>query len=168
MREKRGLRKGAAKIQFISCSERIAELRGIGLDIRAIYAQLVTEKRVTMTYTGFYENFTQRQQKRSRKNRTAIGNLQPALTPPTPETLQVIPQASVNTHRPAPARPIAPPQAMTPVEASSINPDDVDIRRASFQASIDQTVKEVYQGWNNYCPDPELQKETERIVGRKE
>ena len=96
MCEKRGLRKGAAKIQFISCSERIAELRGIGLDIRAIYTHLVMEKQVTMTYSGFYENFTQRQQKRSRKKRTEIVSFQPALTQPTPETHQAI-------SRPAPA-----------------------------------------------------------------
>jgi len=61
------LRKGEAKIQFFACGERIAELRASGFDIRAIYERLVAEKMVTMSYTGFYENFTQRQKKRSRK-----------------------------------------------------------------------------------------------------
>jgi len=61
------LRKGEAKIQFFACGERIAELRASGFDIRAIYERLLAEKLVTMSYAGFYENFSKRRQKRPRK-----------------------------------------------------------------------------------------------------
>jgi hypothetical protein len=63
------MRKGEAKMQFLACYGRIAELKAAGLDIRAIYERLLTEKLVTMSYTGFYDNFSKRRQKKPRKKR---------------------------------------------------------------------------------------------------
>ncbi len=60
---KKRLRKGEGRIQFIACRERIEELQAQGYDILAIHSTLVKEKRISMSYAGFYENITQRRKK---------------------------------------------------------------------------------------------------------
>ena len=160
MPEREKLRKGQARIQFVANSERIKELSAQGYDIFKIYSALRDEQLITMTYFSFHDNFTHRRGK-SKKAGLASAS-------PMPETFQVIPPSSAKSLRPEQAKPIALPQSMTPVVASSINPDDAGSRRKELQAIMDQCVKKVGQCWDNFCPDPEYQKEAERIAGRKE
>jgi len=109
MNEKTRLRKGEAKIQFLACGERIAELRASGLDIKSTYMQLVKENLVTMTYTGFYENVSQRQKKRSRKGQAeAAANLpavaeEPQHQEPLP-SVKALPAPAENSVLPIPAK----------------------------------------------------------------
>lgn len=60
---KKRLKKGEARIQFLASRERIEELQAKGFDILVIYSALVKEKRISMSYAGFYENITQRRKK---------------------------------------------------------------------------------------------------------
>ena len=109
MNEKTRLRKGEAKIQFLACGERIAELRASGLDIKSTYLQLVKENLVTMTYTGFYENVSQRQKKRSRKGQAeAAASLTAVAEKPQHQerlpSMKALPAPAKNSALPIPAK----------------------------------------------------------------
>ena len=63
------LKKGEGRVQFFACRERVAELTNQGYDLTAIHAKLVEEGRITMSYSGFYENVTGRRKNKPKTNR---------------------------------------------------------------------------------------------------
>jgi hypothetical protein len=158
MSEKKRLRKGEAKIQFIACGERIAELRAAGLDIKATYLQLVKENRITMTYTGFYENFSQRQKKRSRKGRAeAAANLQPAVSP------------SAKLDRPVPAhnltlQPIKPTHPLPP-SGTTLAVNGKATRAMAIQESINIALKKHERFLSETESDPEAEILKKELIG---
>ena len=168
MSEKTRLKKGEAKIQFIACGDRIAELRASGLDIKATYLQLVKENLITMTYTGFYENVSQRQKKRSRKGLAEAAALQSAVLP-----LPAITSAATAAVAPSPPRPL--PQNLTagPVKSplpapqqrlSGLTTSNQGERRKAMQASLENAIKEQDRHLNDSGNDPEMEELKKTLV----
>lgn len=58
------LKKGFGRMEFIACKNRINELYEIGCDIQKIYDRLREEGLITMSYSTFYDNYTQRRHKK--------------------------------------------------------------------------------------------------------
>lgn len=94
MTDKKPLRKGQGRRQFIACHGRIKELISQGYDISMVYEALRDEGLITMSYGGFYDLVTQR--KRRKKQKMNLLEPIPDSAPLFPITAPMQPTVSSN------------------------------------------------------------------------
>lgn len=99
---KKRLRKGEARIQFIACQDLIRDLRDKGYDLRMIYERLRGENRITMSYSGFYDNVSRRRSLKGHERSSVAPNL------PAPARLGIALNASSRLEIAAPLQSVKP------------------------------------------------------------
>jgi len=147
MTEKKPLRKGQGRRQFIACLARIKELLNQGYDIRMTYEALREDGLITMSYGGFYDLVTQRKRLKKKQVRNEepapglIFTLEPAIAP----TLPPEPLVLLKHHEDA-------------------SPNDKAERRKAVQESLRNGLKANEDFLNDSSPDSEFEQEKNRLV----
>lgn len=149
MTDKKPLRKGQGRRQFIACHGRIKELIAQGYDISMVYEALRDDGLITMSYGGFYDLVTQRKRKKKQK----VNLMEPAYdpTPLFPVTAPMQPTV-ISLPAPAPAS-TEPDQQMLPairenqavpvpqISGAGTDAMDKEERRKAIQDSLHKNLK---------------------------